>query len=114
MSPKTEPKSATGWLLAAIEDEAGGLIHFPDGSTSYSVGRFDEDTAAALQRIVELHQPSSECAIPTCTLCQWDIDCDAPKQPHQEDAGEWPCDTVAVIAKVFRNRPGYAKWFGDQ
>lgn len=59
----------------------------------------------AKRRIVGLHRPGGEHEPDSCTLCQWDIDCEAPRASHQPGSGAFPCDTLRALASVYADHP---------
>lgn len=59
----------------------------------------------AKRRIVQMHRPSGEFDSDACILCQWDIDCEAPRADHHDGAGSFPCDTVKVLAAIYSDHP---------
>lgn len=48
-----------------------------------------------------------------CRLCQWDEDCDSPKQSYQHGAGRYPCPTLRHVAAMFASEPGYDEAVGS-
>lgn len=65
----------------------------------------------AKRRIIALHIPGDDFPDnPACVLCQWDVDCEAPRHDHQYEAGkrsEWPCETVLALASVYVDHPDF-------
>ena len=105
------PTTATGWLLEAIEDlrssriflaPVAAVARYDDvlnaqGVTSDVIHRLSDairDIATHLRQIVELH---ANIHGGICVEC---------------DDVLWPCRTIRAVAEVFRERDGYAIWFG--
>ena len=65
----------------------------------------------AKRRIVEIHvvgDPDEWAPEQwACRLCQWDEDCDSPKQDHQYGAGRFPCATLRTLAAIYAEHPDY-------
>ena len=65
----------------------------------------------AKRRIVEIHvvgDPDEWAPEQwACRLCQWDEDCDSPKQDHQYGAGRFPCATLRTLAAIYADHPDY-------
>lgn len=92
-----------------------GVVVYDEGSPSEGeaahIARHDPARVLleceAKRRIVARHRPSGEYEPDACVVCQWDSDCEAPKQGHHYGAGEWPCPDMRDLASIYADHPDY-------